>query len=95
MRHVLGLADKANGAIYASLAGQSPYPPEFIYGASCQVSQQSGRDAHLCLLLAQMATKAAVTLFTILPLDSHTIYSLPNCFAHTGNFLPQLHLLPP
>mmetsp|Transcript_20684 Transcript_20684/g.57737 ORF Transcript_20684/g.57737 Transcript_20684/m.57737 type:complete len:313 (-) Transcript_20684:887-1825(-) len=39
VQHVLGLADKANGAVYASLAGRSPYPPEFIYGASFQGSE--------------------------------------------------------
>lgn len=43
MQHVLGLADKANGAVYASLAGRCPYPPEFIYGAAFQVRRHATR----------------------------------------------------
>lgn len=34
VQHLLGYVDKANGYVFASLATKSPYPPEFLYGAS-------------------------------------------------------------
>ena len=36
MRRLLEHIDKANGFVYASLAGRSPYPPEMVYGAAAQ-----------------------------------------------------------
>jgi hypothetical protein len=38
--HLLGIIDKANGYVFASLAsGQSPYPPEFVYGSTVKGSE--------------------------------------------------------
>jgi hypothetical protein len=34
---LLGLIDKANGYVYASLSSQSPYPPEFVFGNAAEV----------------------------------------------------------
>ena len=33
VQRVLALIDKANGYVFMGLAGKSPYPPEFVYGA--------------------------------------------------------------
>ena len=38
LAHILGLADKANGYVFARLAEDSPVPPEMMYGASVKVS---------------------------------------------------------
>lgn len=57
VQHVLGLADRANGAVYAQLATHSPYPPEFVYGASFQVCVLLGGVA---LLLASRSACAWV-----------------------------------
>ena len=33
VQRVVALIDKATGYVFAGLAGKSPYPPEFVYGA--------------------------------------------------------------
>ena len=38
LAHILGLADKANGYVFARLAEDSQVPPEMMYGASVKVS---------------------------------------------------------
>ena len=33
VQRLVSLIDKATGYVFAGLAGHSPYPPEFVYGA--------------------------------------------------------------
>jgi hypothetical protein len=47
--HLLGIIDKANGYVFASLVtGKSPYPPEFVYGSTVK-----GNEADLWSIMEE------------------------------------------
>jgi hypothetical protein len=55
VQRVLALIDKATGYVFTGLAGKSPYPPEFVYGAGAADSgatemwdkHQAQQDLHV------------------------------------------------
>lgn len=75
---MLGLADKANGYVFASLAtGQTPYPPEFIYGSAIKVR----RNMLVCTLL--QTEERAGTLYNCCPVFGTS--SMPGpCLKHAN-----------